>query len=33
MVHGKRCRAMVELRRAMAEDRREVRDLLRLAKE
>lgn len=33
MVHGKRCRAIVELRRLIADDRREVRNLLRLAEE
>jgi hypothetical protein len=31
MTHGRRCRAVVELRRMLAEDRREVRNLLRLA--
>lgn len=33
MVHGMRSRDMIELRRLLADDRREVRDLLRLAKE
>ena len=33
MVHGRYCRATVELRRLIADDRREVRNLLRLAEE